>query len=211
MKRIRIHFYGLVYYYLFFFLLFLGFGTISLILVNSYLNFLLPILFIVLVLFSFILGVYEYNRISYMHTSLIINRKSFYYSSVIFGLINILISLGMFIGYAILLNELKQVEINFIYNIYFYLIFVSFTSFAYIIGNFYGLTFIKSKITNILIPLALVFLYIYFDVKITDVIAFTSKILLIKIDYLLFIGVGLIIMSIIVLKINHIIFMTRRN
>ena len=206
MRKMKIHFYGFRYYYSAFVLLLIIAAALSLTVLDVYLDYLLPSLFIIFILSSILLGLYEYNRIRYLHTSLVINRKSFYKSSLALGMINAILLLGLFIGYSFLAQRFKGIEIAFINNYLFYLTFLSLNYFGYVIGNTYALLFIRKRFINLLVIVALIALFIFFELTIPIIIDFTDQIINSDVPKIIFIDAGLIILTIVLIIINNFIF-----
>lgn len=205
-RRMKIHYYGLRYYFLIFLILFALFASLSLTVLETHFDNLLPILFIAFFISAFVLGIYEYNRIAYMHRSILVNRNPFFICSIVFGIINIVLLLGVFIGYAFLVNTIHMVDISFVYNPYFYLIFITFFSFAYIIGNLYGLIFIRKLKINIFMVLLIFALFSYFEIKLHIIIELVSNIIYFQLNNLHLIGFMIIPIILIFAFINKILF-----
>src|SRR5690554_4506916 len=110
-RRMKIHYYGLRYYYLVSLVLLTLYASLSLTVLKAHFDLLLPILFALFLIATLILGLYEYNRIAYMHRSILVNRNPFFICSLMFGILNIIIMLGLFVGYAFLVNHVHMVDI----------------------------------------------------------------------------------------------------
>lgn len=205
-NRFKMQYYGLRYYYLVFILGFTLLNILSLTILNEHSEYLIPILFIIILISIFLIGVYEYSRIANMHSSILVNKKTFFNSSLVFGLINILISLAVFYSYLRLVNEPS--EFNILINSYpgFYPMYFIFMIFSYTLGNLYGLIYKKDSKVSLFICFLFLVSLVYFKISFEDIINFTNKLIKLNVMNLDLITLCLLVISLLLIGINKLIF-----
>ena len=211
MKKFKIHFYGFRYYFLVFTSLFITYLLLSILVVNNNHSIFLPILFTAFTVLNFSLGTYEYNRISCLHTSIIVNRKPFFLSSLIFGLLNIVFLILLFVGYALLLNQIHNINIDFVSNLEFYLLVISIFSFSYILGSLYGLWLAKCYRFNIAIVIIIIITLLIFNITFDIIFDFVGKLIYLEFDKTRMISGILIASTIIITYLNKILYQRKTN
>ena len=122
-------------------------------------------LVIIISLFSFATGYYEFSVMSNSYLGLKINRSNFYWSTIIFGLFNTLIQSIILIIFA-LIDKTKYAFI--LKNFSNPLIIIIFILFVYKLGCFYSLFLSKIKYFNKVLLSTIIAILIIFGSKIYE-------------------------------------------
>ncbi|HHU55844.1 MAG TPA: hypothetical protein GXZ48_04055, partial [Acholeplasmataceae bacterium] len=145
LNTFRLHLYCLRFVYL---LLIIGFTLLTsfLFIKEDPLTF-YKVLGLILVLYSFLFGIYQYNVISKSYLSIKINRNNFYNGAILYLLIQLIILMLICFGFSVLIDKRFEFIITNKIIFFYYSIVLLLLS---LIGNFIAIIFSKIKVLFLL-------------------------------------------------------------
>jgi hypothetical protein len=177
LRPLKLHFYGFRSLYIIFLLINVLSSIICIEFFKVAAFYIIGSTFFLSLLFSLLLGAYEFHVISDSYLGLKINRRNFYVSSLIFGFLHSLLLVVNFFVISQILNHLENFNPLYFNNLNFYLFMVSIYFFVYAIGNFFSLFLRKINFLQEFLIIVIIFFLILYGSNILSFIVQSIRLL----------------------------------